>query len=200
MEAKDNTHSQQLEMASLQRQFKETQERLVESNKVISSNQEVISYLNEEINKWQIGVRATSGVNMQGGTLGSASKLSDPYYPSSSPYPSSTLVRGGGSGGGGGGAALGLELYPYSSSLTKRYSRDNHTHSNYSHASYDVADPYGVNALDHQQYDIPIVSPDHTNAVGAGSGSSSDGHGDGNKDQNDMYLRGMGNLGVEALT
>ena len=175
-------------MASLQRQFKETQDRLVESNKVITSNQEVISYLNEEINKWQIGLRATSGGGQgQGNALGSASKLSEPYYTSSSPYLSSSL--GGGSGGGQG-ASLGLESYPYSSSLSKRYSRDNHTHHNDSHAPYDAADPYDINALDHQQYAIPMVSPEHTNATATGSGNGI-GSGDGNKDQNDMYLRGM---------
>jgi len=40
------------------KQLDEANEKIQESAKLISSNQEVIAYLNEEINKWQLGLRS----------------------------------------------------------------------------------------------------------------------------------------------
>ena len=42
----------------LKKQLDEANEKIQESAKLIASNQEVIAYLNEEINKWQLGLRA----------------------------------------------------------------------------------------------------------------------------------------------
>lgn len=50
------TMNQKYETAAAQ--LEESLGRLEESAKLISSNQEVISYLNEEINKWQLGLRS----------------------------------------------------------------------------------------------------------------------------------------------
>ena len=49
-------------------QLKECTERLTESTKIIGSNKEVIAYLNEEINKWQLGLRTgTEGMAIGSG-------------------------------------------------------------------------------------------------------------------------------------
>ena len=40
----------------MQRQVDEARTRLQESSKLVANNQEVISYLNDELNKWQLGI------------------------------------------------------------------------------------------------------------------------------------------------
>jgi len=42
----------------LRKQLDEANDKIQESAKLIASNQEVIAYLNEEINKWQLGLRS----------------------------------------------------------------------------------------------------------------------------------------------
>jgi spindle assembly abnormal protein 6 len=64
------TSEENIKMASTQQdntenKLKEALERLAESTNIISSNKEVIAYLNEEINKWQLGLRTgTEGIAM----------------------------------------------------------------------------------------------------------------------------------------
>ena len=55
---KENAKTMENKYKVASEQLTESLARLEESAKLISSNQEVISYLNEEINKWQLGLRS----------------------------------------------------------------------------------------------------------------------------------------------
>lgn len=55
--AQDTLASAKNEALMLQRQLADANAKLDESTKLVASNQEVITYLNEEINKWQLGLR-----------------------------------------------------------------------------------------------------------------------------------------------
>jgi len=55
---KDATLLSNSQVELLKKQLDESNEKLREGAKLISSNQEVIAYLNEEINKWQLGLRS----------------------------------------------------------------------------------------------------------------------------------------------
>lgn len=55
--SKEVNNSANIQIMSLKKNLEDAQVRLQESNKLIASNQEVITYLNEEINKWQLGMR-----------------------------------------------------------------------------------------------------------------------------------------------
>eukprot|EP01038_Epipyxis_sp_PR26KG_P013519 gene13519-18137_t len=57
---KESNNTNEIHTLSLKKQLEEAQERIQESNKIIASNQDVISFLNEEINKWQLGLRINS--------------------------------------------------------------------------------------------------------------------------------------------
>ncbi|KAJ1436086.1 hypothetical protein B484DRAFT_262960 [Ochromonadaceae sp. CCMP2298] len=114
-----------LRIASLEQQLAETLDRLQESNGVIASNQEVISYLNEEVNKWQLGMRVgeTTGVSsshavtplykpLSGGTGGTGGSASPDAATAVSSYrypPTSSYVVGDKSTPGAGGAGGDLD-------------------------------------------------------------------------------------------
>ncbi len=68
-------HSQ---FESTQGKLNEALDRLQESNKIVASNKEVISYLNEEINKWQLGLRTGT----EGMAIGSGLGVSSTVKPS----------------------------------------------------------------------------------------------------------------------
>ncbi len=55
---RETTKTMESKYKTAAEQLTESLARLEESAKLISSNQEVISYLNEEINKWQLGLRS----------------------------------------------------------------------------------------------------------------------------------------------
>ena len=55
---RETTKTMESKYKTAAEQLTDSLARLEESAKLISSNQEVISYLNEEINKWQLGLRS----------------------------------------------------------------------------------------------------------------------------------------------
>lgn len=59
---KDATLLAKTQCDVLRKQLDEANDRIQESSKLITSNQEVIAYLNEEINKWQLGLRSGAEV------------------------------------------------------------------------------------------------------------------------------------------
>ena len=61
----------------LKKQLDEANSRIEESAKLISSNQDVIAYLNEEINKWQLGLRSGAEVTALGGGVSGSSSASN---------------------------------------------------------------------------------------------------------------------------
>ena len=64
----------------LKKQLDEANSRIEESAKLISSNQDVIAYLNEEINKWQLGLRSGAEVTALGGGSGPATSANVVSY------------------------------------------------------------------------------------------------------------------------
>ena len=66
----DATKMAQSQFESTQGKLNEALDRLQESNKIVASNKEVISYLNEEINKWQLGLRTGTESMAIGSGLG----------------------------------------------------------------------------------------------------------------------------------
>lgn len=63
---------------TLKRQLDEANERISESAKLIQSNQEVIAYLNEEVNKWQLGLRTGAEVYAVGTELNASTRSNRP--------------------------------------------------------------------------------------------------------------------------
>eukprot|EP00605_Chrysophyceae_sp_TOSAG23-4_P001100 GSChrysophyteH1.ASY1.ANO1.1206.1 assembled CDS len=64
----DATKMAESQRIGAEQKMNECMERLEESTKIIASNKEVISYLNEEINKWQLGLRTgTEGIAIGSG-------------------------------------------------------------------------------------------------------------------------------------
>jgi hypothetical protein len=65
------------EVAALQQRVKDTEHRIEESALIIANNQEVISYLNEEINKWQLGMRIQGDVGLLKGPSSTPAPTTD---------------------------------------------------------------------------------------------------------------------------
>ena len=75
----DKTKMMSTKGDSLQDKLDESNARLGESTKIITSNQEVIAYLNEEINKWQLGLRTGTD---NGADIGSGIGVTNTVIPS----------------------------------------------------------------------------------------------------------------------
>ena len=68
------------QVSSLQQQLADALDRLKASDVIIAGNHDAIAYLNEEINKWQIGIKTrntSSPISMANSNSGDSSRLGE---------------------------------------------------------------------------------------------------------------------------